>query len=101
MLKEKYIEKPEDLESEKVFIEFYAPRCAYCRAAEPTVQKLSDEFPEIEFIKVNTDEHPKAAESFSIRALPTFVVLSGKTELGRLTGAKPAADLRELVSTLL
>lgn len=101
MLKEKNIKNTNELENGKVFLEFYAPRCSYCRAVEPTVEKLSEEFRDIEFIKVNTDEHPEAAESFSVRGLPTFVVLSDKNELGRLTGARPASALRELISNLL
>lgn len=101
MLKEKNINNINELESGSVFIEFFAPRCSYCRAVEPTVLKLSEEFPEIEFIKVNTDEHPNAAESFSIKGLPTFVALSDRTERGRLTGARPEAALRELIAELL
>ncbi len=100
MLKEKYIESPAELESGKVFLEFYAPRCSFCRAAEPTVERLSGEHENVKFFKINTDESPKAAESFGIRGLPTFVVMQDGSEKGRITGARPESALRELLGRL-
>ena len=100
MIHERYIEDRADLNGEKVFLEFYAPRCSFCRAAEPLIERLSNEYSDIEFLKVNTDENPEAAELFGVRGLPTFVALSNENELGRLIGARPESAIRELIEKL-
>jgi thioredoxin-like negative regulator of GroEL len=44
-------------------------------------------------VRVETDRNRELAAAFGIRAVPTFVVMKKGTELGRVSGAMPEADL--------
>ena len=96
MLKEKNINNPSELGQSRVFVEFFSPKCAHCRAIEPSVIKLASEFPDTEFIKINTENSPESIESFSLRGLPTFVLYERGKEIKRSVGARPAA-IREML----
>jgi thioredoxin 2 len=39
------------------------------------------------FVKVNSDDNPRAASRFAIRSIPTMVMLRGGAEAKRLSGA--------------
>ena len=49
-------------------------------------------------VLVDCDEFPHIADRFQVRSLPTFVLMEGLRERGRLLGAFSAADLRVLLS---
>lgn len=49
-------------------------------------------------VLIDCDEYPHIADRFQVRSLPTFVLLEGLRERGRLLGAFSAADLRVLLS---
>ena len=99
MLNEKILNTRSDLGSGRVFAEFYAPRCSFCRAAEPTVKALSEEYGDTNFIKVNTDECGFAVSEFGIRSLPTFILFENGEERSRLVGAKGVSALREMLNS--
>ena len=84
--------------SGKAFLEFYSPECAYCRASEPTVNKLSEKFTDVDFYKVNTKTNESLTHSCNVRSLPTFIVFSNGKEVGRAFGAKSEKELNDLIS---
>jgi hypothetical protein len=49
-------------------------------------------------VTVDCDEFPHVADRFQVRTLPTFLLMEGLRERGRLLGAFSAADLRVLLS---
>jgi thioredoxin 2 len=50
-------------------------------------------------VKVNTDQAPALAGRFSIRSIPTLLLLRDGREAGRLAGARPSAELERWVAT--
>jgi thioredoxin 2 len=48
----------------------------------------------IKLVKVNVDEAPGVARRFSVQGIPTLVLMKGKDELTRRTGAAPEHALR-------
>jgi thioredoxin 2 len=44
-------------------------------------------------VKVNSDAVPDVAARFTIRSIPTLVLVSGGRELGRMTGVRSASDI--------
>lgn len=84
--------------SGNVFLEFYSPECSYCRASEPIVNRLSEEFTDVDFYKVNTNVNEALTHSCNVRSLPTFIMFSDGKELGRVFGAKGEKALKDLIS---
>jgi thioredoxin 1 len=66
-----------------VLVDFYAQWCGPCKRFAPTLEKLSKEYTNVSFYKVDVDVVPQE----SITAMPTFVLYRDRTEVGRVTGA--------------
>ncbi|HFE48042.1 MAG TPA: thioredoxin [Chromatiaceae bacterium] len=81
-----------------VIVDFWAPWCGPCRSFAPTYEKVSEEFPDILFAKVNTEDEQEIAAHFSIRSIPTLMVFRDNIIIYSEAGALPEAAFRELVS---
>ncbi|KAJ9563747.1 hypothetical protein OSB04_008907 [Centaurea solstitialis] len=69
-------------------IDFTAAWCGPCKFIEPAIQDLANEFPNVEFIKIDVDELPDVAKDFNVQAMPTFVLLKKGKDIDRVVGAK-------------
>ncbi|TPX37133.1 hypothetical protein SmJEL517_g01014 [Synchytrium microbalum] len=72
-----------------VFVDFFATWCGPCKAISPIFEKLSSQFPNAVFIKVDVDEIPDISEEAGIRAMPTFQTYKAGKKIAELVGADP------------
>lgn len=80
-----------------VVLDWWAPWCGPCRAFGPTFEKVSSRHPDIVFGKVNTEEEPELAGQFSIRSIPTLMLLRDNVLLFSQPGMLPEKALEELI----
>ena len=80
-----------------VVIDFWAPWCGPCRMFAPIFEAASDKYPEVVFAKVNTEEEQELAASFSIRSIPTLMIVREKVVLFSQAGALPASALDQVL----
>ncbi|QLG70822.1 hypothetical protein HG535_0A07640 [Zygotorulaspora mrakii] len=71
-------------------IDFYATWCGPCKAMAPHLSKLVEEYPKVDFYKVDVDESSDIAKNCEVTAMPTFVFAKGGKLLGKLVGANPS-----------
>jgi thioredoxin 2 len=77
-----------------VLVDYWAPWCGPCRMVAPEVAKVAGRHAgRAIVVKVNTDILQDLGERFGIRSIPTIAVFVGGREVGRLPGARPAADI--------
>jgi thioredoxin 1 len=86
-----YFEKP------LVAIEFWAPWCEPCHAFSRVYEEACLKYPQITFAKINVDEQVELAKDFTIRSVPTLVVLHNKTMIFHQAGLLPEHALVELL----
>jgi thioredoxin 2 len=85
-----------------VVVDLWAPWCGPCRMVSPALEQVARELAgRIKLVKVDVDQAPKISERFSVRAVPTLLVMNGKQVLARQAGAAPAAALRRWVDQAL
>jgi len=68
-------------------IDFHATWCGPCHAIAPTFQALSKQYQNVNFLKCDVDAAKDVASMYRVTAMPTFVLLKGSAEVGRIRGA--------------
>ncbi len=81
-----------------VIVDFWAPWCGPCRSFAPTYEKVSEEFPDVVFAKVNTEDEQEIAAHFNIRSIPTLMIFRDNIIIYSEAGALPESAFRELVT---
>jgi thioredoxin 2 len=82
-----------------VLVDFWAPWCGPCRMAMPELEKLARRNAgSLLVAKVNTEEQGWLAQRFGIQSIPTMILFGQGSEVGRISGARPAADLEHFIN---
>jgi thioredoxin 2 len=77
-----------------ILIDYWAPWCGPCRMMAPEFEKAARMVaPAVRLAKLNTEDHPEVAARAGIRGIPALILYRGGREVGRLTGARPAAEI--------
>ena len=69
-----------------VLIDFYADWCGPCKMLSPIIEEVSEEHPEVKFLKVNVDNSPMLASEFGIVSIPTLVAIKDKKIIAQNVG---------------
>ncbi|MBD3160976.1 MAG: thioredoxin [Candidatus Eisenbacteria bacterium] len=83
-------------------LDFGATWCGPCKALEPTITALADEYGDrVAVSKLDIDEAPQTAQRFGIMAVPTVILFKDGKEVHRFSGVQPKEKIAELIQTHL
>ena len=93
-------ESPVKLESGQkvVFYKFYADWCPPCKKQAPIVEAISKEYPNIEFVHVDTDKDPELAAKYNVQSIPTMVITVDDKQTDYLQGLHSHEDLKKVLN---
>ena len=83
-------------------IDFWAPWCGPCRAMAPHFEAAAEELKDepVEFLKVNTEDHPDLSAAFNVRSLPTVVLVHNGEVQDVLVGSQNVNALHRAAKRL-
>ena len=81
--------------NDPVLLQFSSQRCQHCQAMQPVVARLAQQGVEMQVIDV--DQQLDVARQFKVNGVPTYLVVSGGREIGRIEGVTTYEKLAALL----
>jgi thioredoxin 1 len=81
-------------------IEFGAPWCGYCLAAQPLLASALANHPGIRHIKIEDGKGQPLGRSFRVKLWPTLVFLNNGKETSRLVRPDDAGSIRQALAEI-
>jgi thioredoxin 1 len=83
-----------------LLVEFGAPWCGICKAAQPAIEGALSDHPKLQHIKVADGRGQPLGRSFRVKLWPTLIVLRDGKEVARLVRPTSRQAISELLAAL-
>ena len=82
-----------------VLIDFWAEWCGPCKMIGPILEELATELNgKIKIVKINVDENNQTAAQFSIRSIPTLMMIKNSQVQAQHIGAASKSQIEEFIN---
>lgn len=55
-----------------IVLDFFADWCGPCKALGAKIPELAEQYPDVMFVKVNTDENAELSKEYNVRSIPAI-----------------------------
>ena len=84
-------------EKEKLVVDFFADWCGPCKMLGPVLEKVSEEYPDVEFVKVNVDDEMELAGEFGIMSIPAVFLFKKGEIVDKFLGFRQEKGIKEVL----
>lgn len=79
-----------------LIVDCFTEWCPPCKASAPVYEKLSQQYTDADFIKINVDQNSGVAQKLNVTGVPTFAILKGNKIVAKIVGADMNKVEREI-----
>jgi putative thioredoxin len=83
-----------------VVIDLWAEWCGPCRVLGPILEKVVEEAPGVELVKVDVDANPRTSATFRVQSIPAVYAIRDRKVVDSFVGALPEPAVRQWVASL-
>jgi len=76
-------------------MDFMADWCGPCKTQEPIIEDIEEDYPDVEFERIDVDENQDVANEYQVRSLPTLIVENDDGVVERFIGVTQAEDIED------
>ncbi len=84
-----------------VVVDFHAAWCGPCRVMSPILAELSEERPDVRFVKLDVDDNLETAARYGVMSMPTFMVFRNGEPVLKLIGSRRKSRLVEELAEVI
>ena len=84
-----------------VLVDFWATWCGPCKMIAPSLDELSEEMPNIKFVKIDIDKNSGYAGQLGIMSIPTLLIYKNGEVVGKQVGAMPKDSIKNFIESFI
>lgn len=97
ILAENFIEEVNQHQG-KVLVDLFAPWCGPCKMLAPVVEQIAQENQDLKVVKIDTDNAQQLMAQFSVRGIPTLLLIKDGELIDRKVGAASVKQVTDFVN---
>lgn len=83
-----------------VLVEFGAPWCGFCQAAQIPLEEAMENHPDVLHLKIEDGKGRRLGRSFGVKLWPTLVFMHNGSEVARLVRPDDAEEIRAALARI-